>query len=253
MHRPKEHVMETESDRVFSRAAYASVIPECFDFQGRMTSSHQNNASDPVNLALNYAYGVLEGECRAAINTVGLEPSVGFLHEPSSYQTKQSLVYDLQEPFRWIADVAVMEVFESQALDLPDFYFTGDDYRYRFAPEAKQRFLDLLRERFNLAVSYKGRAFKWDTVVEQKTIELARYLVGRTSKLDFSEPSANLQGTDNKELRRLILTISQSEARRLGIDRSTLHYLRRNAKYTGSFKIYQRVAKKLRMAEGVKA
>ena len=119
-------------------------------------TSHQNNASDPVNLALNYAYGVLEGECRAAINTVGLEPSVGFLHETSDYQTKQSLVYDLQEPFRWIADVAVMDAFESGVLDLPDFYFTGDDYRYRFGPEAKQRFLDLLRERFNSASGTRG-------------------------------------------------------------------------------------------------
>jgi len=44
------------------------------------------------NLALNYAYGVLEGECRRAINAVGLEPSMGFLHETSGYQTKQSLV-----------------------------------------------------------------------------------------------------------------------------------------------------------------
>jgi len=76
-----------------------ALLPESLDFQGRMTSSHQNNASDPVNLTLNYAYGVLEGECRRAINTVGLEPSVGFLHDFSSYQTKQSLVYDLQEPF----------------------------------------------------------------------------------------------------------------------------------------------------------
>ena len=60
------------------RQACSSVIPECFDFHGHMTSSHQNNVSDPVSLALNYAYGVLEGECREAINTVGLEPSVGF-------------------------------------------------------------------------------------------------------------------------------------------------------------------------------
>lgn len=38
--------------RVASRywQAYQSVIPECFDFQTRMTKSHQNNASDPVNL-----------------------------------------------------------------------------------------------------------------------------------------------------------------------------------------------------------
>jgi CRISPR-associated protein Cas1 len=82
----------------------------------------------------------LEGECRRAINTVGLETGVGFLHEFSSYQTKQSLVYDLQEPFRWIADIAVMESFEAGILDLPDFYFTGDDYSYRFIPRPNNAF-----------------------------------------------------------------------------------------------------------------
>jgi CRISP-associated protein Cas1 len=208
--------------------AYASVVPECFEFHGRMTSSHQNNASDPVNLALNYAYGVLEGECRAAINTVGLEPSVGFLHEPSSYQTKQSLVYDLQEPFRWIADVTVMDAFESGVLDLPDFYFTGDDYRYRFEPEAKQRFLNLLREGFNSGVRYKGRVFKWDTVIEQKTAELSRCLIHRSGRLDFSEPTPHLERTDNEELRRRVLTLNSTGAASLGIGKSTLHYLRRN-------------------------
>jgi hypothetical protein len=96
-------------------------------------------------------------------------------------------VYDLQEPFRWLADVGVMDAFESGVLDLPDFYFTGDDYRYRFDPEAKQRFLDLLRERFNRGISYRGRALKWDTVIEQKTNELGRFLLGK-SILDFAEP-----------------------------------------------------------------
>jgi CRISPR-associated protein Cas1 len=221
--------------------AYASVVPECFDFHGRMTTSHQNNASDPVNLALNYAYGVLEGECRAAINTVGLEPSVGFLHETSDYQTKQSLVYDLQEPFRWIADVAVMESFESAVLDLPDFYFTGDDYRYRFEPEAKQQFLDLLRERFNSAVRYRGRALKWDTVIERKKVELSHYLEGRTSGLDFSEPYPNLNILDNRELRKRILRLSHSEAHRLGIGKNTLHYLKTHARRKASIVIYQKV------------
>ena len=83
-----------------------------------MTSSHQNNASDPMNAALNYGYGFLEGECRKAINSVGLEPSVGFLHDFSDYQTKHSFVYDLQEPFRWLVDLTVIEAFESKTLDL---------------------------------------------------------------------------------------------------------------------------------------
>ena len=226
--------------------AYASVIPECFDFHGRMTSSHQNNASDPVNLALNYAYGVLEGECRAAINTVGLEPSVGFLHETSGYQTKQSLVYDLQEPFRWIADVAVVEAFEGGVLDLPDFYFTGNDYRYRFELEAKQRFLSLLRERFNSAVGYRGRALKWDTVIEHKAVELGHYLVGRTGRLDFSEPSPDLCRIDERKSRRRILNLTQREAQGLGIGKSTLHYLRRNARGERSFVISGKVLDRLR-------
>jgi hypothetical protein len=69
-------------------------------------------------------------------------------------------VYDLQEPFRWIADVTVMEAFESEVLDLSDFYFMGDDYRYRFDLEAKQRFLDLLRERFDTGIKYKDHTLK---------------------------------------------------------------------------------------------
>ena len=191
--------------------AYSSVLPESLDFQGRMTSSHQNNASDPVNVALNYAYGVLEGECRAAINSVGLEPSVGFLHETSSYQTKQSLVYDLQEPFRWIGDMTVMEAFEGGLLDLPDFYFTGDDYRYRFDPEAKRRFLGLLSERFNSGVRYWGRELKWDTVIEQKALELGRFLIGRSDNFDFSQPSPSLHRPDDRDLRNHILSLFQSD------------------------------------------
>jgi len=156
-----------------------------------------------------------------------------------------SFLGDLQEPFRWIADVAVMEAFESGVLDLPDFYFTGDDYRYRFEPEARQRFLDLLRERFNSAVRYKGRALKWDTVIEQKTGELGRYLIGRTSRLNFSETSPNLRMRDDKYLRRRILGLSQTEAQRLGIGKSTLHYLRKNAKNNDSFRMYRKVHNKL--------
>ena len=53
-----------------------------------------------------------------AINAVGLEPGVGFLHDFSHYQTKQSLVYDLQEPFRWLVDMAVIQAFESKTLEL---------------------------------------------------------------------------------------------------------------------------------------
>jgi CRISPR-associated protein Cas1 len=179
------------------------------------------------------------------MNSVGLEPSVGFLQETSSYQTKQSLVYDLQEPFRWIADVTVIHAFDSGILDLPDFYFTGDDYRYRFEPEARERFLGFLREQFNSGVTYKRRGLKWDTVIEEKTIELGRYLTGRDGRLDFSEPSPELDSVGGSELREVILRMSPTEARRRGIGKSTFHYLRKNAESGRSFKTYGKVLSKL--------
>jgi CRISPR-associated protein Cas1 len=225
--------------------AYTKALPECFDFHGRMTSSHQNNASDPVNSALNYGYGVLEGECRRAINVVGLEPSVGFLHDFSGYQTKESLIFDLQELFRWIVDLSVMRAFESGALDLPHFYFTGDDYRYRFDVEAKTRFIGLLREQFNSGADYRGRILKWDTVIEQKAMELSRYLTEGLSVPDFAEPFPILERRDNTNLRNRILSLTQSDAARVGIGKSTLHYLRTRARNKGSMRTYHKVTTRI--------
>lgn len=201
--------------------------------------AHENNASDPVNLALNYGYGFLEGECRRAINAVGLEPSVGFLHNFSEYQTKQSLVYDLEEPFRWIIDLTVIQAFESGALDIPNFYFTGDDYRYRFDVDAKKRFLNLLRNQFNSGVNWKGRILKWDTIVEMKATELSRSLSCKSRVIDFVEPCPILERSDTVNIRKRILTLTEREARRIGIGKSTLHYLRSNAGKSSSFKIYE--------------
>jgi len=110
--------------------------------------------------------------------------------------------------------------------------------------EAKRRFLDLLKERFNAGVQYKGRTWKWDTVIEQKAIELGRFLIGRSSRLDFCDPSPTLI-TNEQEVRRKVVGLTNSEALRLGIGKSTLHYLRTRARDRKPFKIYQPVLAKL--------
>jgi CRISPR-associated protein Cas1 len=235
--------LRTVEGRVARRywEAFAKVLPEHLEFQGRMTSSHNNNASDPVNSALNYGYALLEGECRRAINAVGLEPSVGFLHEFSNYQTRQSLVYDLMEPFRWLIDLTVLQAFESRILDLDKFHFKFDDYRFRFNPEAKTRFIELLKERFNSGVGYKGQRMKWDTVIEQKTNELSRFLTEKQKSLNLEDPTPELKRQDNHELRQKILALTAREAKQSGIAKSTLHYLRRAASSDRSFRLSSKV------------
>ena len=149
------------------------------------------------------------------------------------------------EPFRWLVDLSVIQAFESKTLELHDFYFTGDDYRYRFEAEAKQRFIGLLRERFNAGVAHKGQVLKWDTVIEQKTNELGRFLTGKTPSLDFAEPASSLARQDDKVLRAKILTLTASQANRLGIGKSTLHYLRKKSKEEKPFRVYSSVKQKI--------
>ena len=225
--------------------AIRKILPERLDFKTRSTTTHQNNASDCVNISLNYAYSILESEVRRAVSIVGLEPSLGFLHENADYQTKESLVYDLQEPFRWLADLCVIEAFERKILDKEHFYFTFADLRYRFAEEPKLRFVNLIRERFNSTVRYKGRMLRWDTVIFEKANGLGRYLRGKSKTLDFIKPLPTLQRSDNKQIRDKILSLSSSKAKKLGIPKQSLHDLRMKARSEKPFKLYSETRQRL--------
>jgi CRISP-associated protein Cas1 len=82
-------------------------IPDLMLWEGRQADAYWSalgivrdypHARDPENACLNYAFGLLESRARLACHRAGLEPSVGFLHEQREH--KESLIYDLQEPFR---------------------------------------------------------------------------------------------------------------------------------------------------------
>jgi len=169
----------------------------------------------------------------------------GFCMSSATTRRSSRLSMDLEEPFRWLVDLSVLQAFESKILELHDFYFTGDDYRYRFEHGPKIRFIEILRERFNSGVNYKGRVLKWDSLIHEKTNELAKYMNGRSIGLNFHEPTPMLQKTDSRELREMILHLTQSEARKRGIGRSTLHYLHKNAASSKPFRVYKPAMQKI--------
>jgi CRISPR-associated protein Cas1 len=80
-----------------------NVLPEELGFSGR---THQG-ATDPVNAALNYGYGILMSHVWGAIMNAGLEPFAGFLHVDRA--GRPSLVLDLMEEFRQpVVDRAIL-------------------------------------------------------------------------------------------------------------------------------------------------
>ena len=80
------------------------------NFNGRRNKSNSwnSNASDEINALFNYGYAILESQVRRTISSIGLDHSVGYLHELKVSNTP--LVYDLQELYRWLVDLSVIQV-----------------------------------------------------------------------------------------------------------------------------------------------
>ena len=89
---------------------------------------------------------------------------------------------------------------------------------------------------------------RWDTVIGQKTNEVGQFLTGKRLSLDFVEPVPKLERQDNDDLRARVPLLTQSEARKLGIEKSTLHYLRMNARKKHALDIYRKTRKRLQVA-----
>ncbi|MGI6157971.1 MAG: type I-C CRISPR-associated endonuclease Cas1c [Saccharofermentanales bacterium] len=76
---------------------------------------------DPVNALLSLSYGLLRTLTENALNTVGLDPYVGFLHQDRSGRT--SLALDLMEELRpYMADRFVLSIINRKQINLTDFY-----------------------------------------------------------------------------------------------------------------------------------
>jgi CRISPR-associated protein Cas1 len=227
--------------------AFRKAVPAKLEFKSRSSRARrrQYNASDPVNALLNYGYAFLQSCVRRAVNMTGLDASLGYLHEDKPAATP--LVYDFQEPYRWLVDYTVLRMVLSKAFSWDDFYFTADDYRLRMKPPLLDRYAEVLREHFNSGVVYGDKRLTWDTLILRKSQEVARYLLGKATIFELTSPRPVMERSDTRELRQKILALSQSEAYKLGIGKSTLHYLRKKASdSTRSFRVYRKVQKRLR-------
>jgi len=95
---------------------------------------------------LNYGYAILESEIRKAINGIGLDYSIGFLHEVN--QSRTPLVYDIQELFRWLIDVSVIQLLEEKKIKKSDFIIT-ENYHTRLGENVAKMLIGKINSNFN--------------------------------------------------------------------------------------------------------
>ena len=106
---------------------------ENFDFHGR----NRRPPKDPVNALLSQGYSILAKEITGMCHAIGLDPFLGFFHQPR--YGRPALALDLMEEFRpLLADSVAISLLNRQELDVGDFSkttrgtFMGDDARKQY-------------------------------------------------------------------------------------------------------------------------
>jgi len=220
----------------------SKVFDKKFEFVFRANPNRPMGAVDPINALFNYGYALLEAQCHRAINASGLDTHVGFMHEVN--QGKTPLVYDLQEPFRCLIDLAIINSLEKKVFQKEDFIRT-ENYNIKLKPSGAKKLVQEVEAAFSQRVFYRDGNRAWAYIIMMKANELAQYLMGKHNALDFSKPSLELTREDDFELRQKILGLTHTEAKQLGIIKSELHYLRKKARSEKPFYVQKRVRERI--------
>ncbi|MEH1794618.1 type I-D CRISPR-associated endonuclease Cas1d [Nostoc sp.] len=87
-----------------------------FKFEAR----NRRPPTDPVNALLSFGYSLLRHDVQSALNIVGFDPYLGYLHVER--YGRPSLALDLMEEFRpLIVDAVVLSLINKRSLTLADF------------------------------------------------------------------------------------------------------------------------------------
>jgi CRISPR-associated protein Cas1 len=136
--------------------------------------------------------------------------------------SKNSLAYDLQEPFRFLVDLAVINLIETEKIDTKDFIRT-ESYSLRLKLSGAKKVTEEFQSWMNQKIPYQINSVTWSYSLLLKTSKSAQYLIGKRKTLDFSRPEFTIERQDSEEIRKKILSISYTDWKKLGFSKGTLH------------------------------
>ena len=146
---------------------------EAFELEGR----NRRPPRDPVNAALSLAYSLLTKDCVLAVAAVGLDPLLGFLHQPR--YGRPALALDLMEEMRpLIADSVVVTAMNTQVIGEDDFVRASTGCAMTAA--GRRRFIECYERRMDQLVTHPvfGYRLSYRRVLEVQARLLSRLLLG---------------------------------------------------------------------------
>ncbi len=168
--------IEGDAARFYFKVFNELLRTKGFEFSGRV----RRPPTDPVNALLSFIYTLITHECASALQGVGLDPYVGFLHQDRPGRV--SLALDLLEEFRasW-ADRFVLTLINRQQVKIKDFVIEASG-AVRLTDDARKTVLIAWQERKQVEVlhPYLEEQVPIGLLPHCQAMLLARHLRGDT-------------------------------------------------------------------------
>ncbi len=150
---------------------------EQWPFPGRV----KRPPTDPVNSLLSFGYSLLANKVASAVQLVGFDHFVGYLH--SSFYGRPALALDLMEEFRpVIVDSVVLTLLNNRMLTPDDFVIELGAYRLK--DERRKVFFTKFEERLNEEVNHPIFGY---TVTYRRCLELQARLLAKVLTGEIEE------------------------------------------------------------------
>jgi len=164
----------------YGAACYFGAIREVLKQELGFTGRARRPPPDPVNAMLSLGYTLLLQTAQWAVQTVGLDPHIGFLHAVA--YSRPALALDLMEEFRPVmADSVVLRLVNTRRIREEHFVRAEDGTGVYLNEDGKRRFLEQYEERMMTRVVYPatGEQVTYRRCMELQARHLARVVLGR--------------------------------------------------------------------------
>ena len=151
----------------------------------------------------------------------------------------------MQELFRWIIDVSVIQLLEEKKIRKSDFIIT-ENYHTRLGEYVAKLFIEKINFNFNAKYNYKNnKQYSYQIILQDNLQQLSNFILDKKKEFDFIIPKMKLDRNDELKLREKVLSMTSDERKRLGINKSTLWYIKKNLSDGKTPKIYEKILLKI--------
>ncbi|MDR1367708.1 MAG: type I-C CRISPR-associated endonuclease Cas1c [Candidatus Accumulibacter sp.] len=150
---------------------------EVFHMEGR----NRRPPRDRINALLSFVYSLLMSDCRSAVEAVGLDPQIGFLH--AIRPGRASLALDIMEEFRVFADRLALSLINRKQIIAKDFV-EREGGAVLLADDARRTVLIAYQERKQEKLSHP---LLHETIAMGMLPHLQARLLARTLRGDMAE------------------------------------------------------------------